>query len=355
MKGMGLDTRVGEYHVETFNDASNLRVVSQVFREGRVVLFRERGYERGIKEKDVLQLVHSLHREVTQEVQELQDIKGKIREDKNAEIEVRFGNILRRRGFLKEAEEAYRNALSLSELPDAHFGLALILMSEKRYEEAEEEFKRAIELFPDAPAYYFHYGKLMLLTGNKEKAKELFEKARELNPEYGEAYFYLGILLLEDAPDRAAMYLKHAGLIDNRFQRDKYREGLERLENGDVKGALEIMKEIERELEPVDVHPLIDEFTIFAKFSPYRNYLPTIDEIIDALETRLLEHPDSPELHNTLAKAYLVKIRALFNSAISHLQKAVELNPEYEEARKNLEIMENESKGFLLFLRVLLR
>ncbi|HYA15430.1 MAG TPA: tetratricopeptide repeat protein [Syntrophales bacterium] len=49
--------------------------------------------------------------------------------------------------------------------------------------------------------------------------------------------------------------------------------------------------------------------------------------------------PDLPEAHNSLGVALAQKGRA--DEAIDHLRKAVQLQPDYEEAKRNLDIMLN--------------
>ena len=195
--------------------------------------------------------------------------------------------------------------------------------------------------------------------------KEL-EKAINLNKDYAEAYFNLGILILQEKvvnhekPDdknvmSAIMNLKYAAIIDSRFQNPVFRDAYQLLENEQYKPALVKLQELKKSLRQIDVHEFVSDFEIFSQYGDFKETPMTIDEYIDRLHARAEDFPHFPDLRNALGKAYLIKMRALFNAAIQQFKKALDLNPEYNQARKNLELVEHEAKGFMLFLRAILK
>src|SRR5205814_6516671 len=82
-------------------------------------------------------------------------------------------------------------------LPDAHTARALVLANESKWNDAEREFRRAIELNPnDATAHYF-YAFIFLMPQNRiEQSLEEFRKALSLDPLSGIVNVNYGLTLM---------------------------------------------------------------------------------------------------------------------------------------------------------------
>lgn len=85
---------------------------------------------------------------------------------------------------LRCADEGSRRALEHgADTPEAHVSRGLALSLTGRYDEAEAEFERAVELNPRSfDAYYFH-ARAMWAAGEPERAAELFGRAAGIQPE----------------------------------------------------------------------------------------------------------------------------------------------------------------------------
>lgn len=83
-----------------------------------------------------------------------------------------------------QARAAARRALSIDDsLAEAHTSLAWVLLSYDRdFEQAEREFKRALELSSAYPTAYHWYGALLVTLGRYDDALALMESAVELDP-----------------------------------------------------------------------------------------------------------------------------------------------------------------------------
>ena len=95
-----------------------------------------------------------------------------------------YGQLVPPKQALVLAEEASRKALELdSSLPEAHAARAIALTNAWKWTEAEQEFRRAIELNPnDATAHYF-YAFLLLMPANRtDQALDEFHIALSLDP-----------------------------------------------------------------------------------------------------------------------------------------------------------------------------
>lgn len=98
--------------------------------------------------------------------------------------------------FLKN-EPRNQNLLEKYGMEAALFYHPTIPFKAGREKEAEEEYLKFLELYPENSAVYNKLGVLYFLTDQKEKAEERLQKAVELNPAYGTAYFNLGLVLEE--------------------------------------------------------------------------------------------------------------------------------------------------------------
>jgi tetratricopeptide (TPR) repeat protein len=87
----------------------------------------------------------------------------------------------------------------------AHYNLGLVLVKEKKIEQAIASFQRAKQLSPNAPEPSFHLGLAYLQQGKIEEAEKAFENAIELNPNYAEAQYNLGTILFDRGNNEAAL------------------------------------------------------------------------------------------------------------------------------------------------------
>ena len=96
-------------------------------------------------------------------------------------------------------EQYLQKALELDEtLGEAHASKGFLRMfSDWRWNEAEESFKRAIELKPGYPTAYQWYANLLAITGRLDEAKEMMQRGLEIDPfshnllaDFGQLYYF---------------------------------------------------------------------------------------------------------------------------------------------------------------------
>ncbi len=112
---------------------------------------------------------------------------------------VTFGRPLSTEEAMPQARWAAKKAIEIDDtLAEAHTSLALYLLKyEWNWQEAEREFKRAIELDPEYPPAHFWYARLLGLIGRWPESIKESEIAKELEPfappslqNLGLAYYY---------------------------------------------------------------------------------------------------------------------------------------------------------------------
>jgi eukaryotic-like serine/threonine-protein kinase len=109
-----------------------------------------------------------------------------------------YGVVIQPKQAYALADEAARKAIELDDaLPDAHTARAMVLTSAWKWNEAEKEFRRAIELNPnDASAHYF-YAFLFLMPENRiDQSLDEFRTALSLDPLSGIMNVNYGLTLM---------------------------------------------------------------------------------------------------------------------------------------------------------------
>jgi len=109
-----------------------------------------------------------------------------------AEAQLDTGIALTEMGRWEEGVAAYRRAIALPALNVPHIAyqnLGLALYHLKRYREAEEALRFAINLEPKLEGAYYNLGLVFVAEDRKDEARMVFRRARELAPEspFGQA------------------------------------------------------------------------------------------------------------------------------------------------------------------------
>ncbi|WP_114965715.1 tetratricopeptide repeat protein [Alkalilacustris brevis] len=106
-------------------------------------------------------------------------------------IQVTLGDILRRESLFDEASQAYDRAIALLGEPEprhwpVYYSRAITHERESRWELAEPDFRKALDLNPDQPHVLNYLGYSLVERGeNLEEALEMIERAVEGEPESG--------------------------------------------------------------------------------------------------------------------------------------------------------------------------
>jgi tetratricopeptide (TPR) repeat protein len=101
-----------------------------------------------------------------------------------AEAEVQRARIHARAGEFERAEEAFRAAVAAdSKSFDAQSGLAVVLHTLRRFDEARVSYARALQLDPDHAETWFNLGLASLALSDRDNAQRAAERLAELSPE----------------------------------------------------------------------------------------------------------------------------------------------------------------------------
>jgi tetratricopeptide (TPR) repeat protein len=120
-----------------------------------------------------------------------------VRERKdNPWLHLRFGNALDDQRRHQEAEGEYRKALALQpDYAEAHNDLGVSLSGQDRYPEAEAAFRGALRLKHDFPQAHVNLGNTLNNLGRHQEAAAACREALRLDPDYAKAHTSLGVSL----------------------------------------------------------------------------------------------------------------------------------------------------------------
>ena len=97
------------------------------------------------------------------------------------------------RKYLEKSLSASQKAIELApESAEAHSARGLAISLNKRFQDAEEEFKTSIRLNPNLFVAHYFFARICFIQGKLEKAAELFEHACKVNPEDYQSPLLLG-------------------------------------------------------------------------------------------------------------------------------------------------------------------
>ncbi len=107
-----------------------------------------------------------------------------------------YGNILKDRRQLKDAEFLYRKAIEFKpDFSQAHYNLGIILKDLGNLTDAELSYRKAIKFNPDYADAHLNLGNIFKDLGNFKDAELSYRKAIKFNPDYADAHLNLGNIL----------------------------------------------------------------------------------------------------------------------------------------------------------------
>ncbi len=367
MESYRLSTRITsgekEYLLQTASDLEQKRILTSIFSEGELLQTMEDDVAAGLQETELRDLVKTTHKEHQDEFEFLfARLKSAFESDDIDQINY-LGVALTHKRMYGEAEALFRRALEID--TDAHESrnyLGHILMLRKHYKEAADIFARCVELRPQFADYHNNLGEAFLALKSCKRAMIEFDEAVGLNLYYGDAYFnkaltyVLNAILREDFKlfseynQKTVEMMERATVICPEYRNEHYQQGRKLLEDGELEEAyahLLACRDTKKRIRFRDFSNVYMKFLLNSDKLDER----TLSQRIKKLKQEISHNPHYPDLHYDLAVAYTLLGRFIHSKAVDEYRQALKLNPDFDRARKNLKLAENEFKGFDALVR----
>jgi len=191
--------------------------------------------------------------DISSKPEDIEDVLGRL---ENLEVNpqdrqklfMTLGQLYTRKGDLSKAESEFMDSLKgETDIPQAHLALGKIALAKKNFVQAEQEFKAAADLLPEASLGRMTLADYYSFMKNKEAALAVLNTAIEKDPEFLPALYRLATISLEEQKlDECGKYLetifkKNPADLDGRLIRSQWA-----LSKGDGALALSDLQELEK-------------------------------------------------------------------------------------------------------------
>lgn len=194
------------------------------------------------------------------------------------------------------------------------------LFEEKKYEKAEEIYKKILSVNPENYPVLIQYGTFFREKKQFEEAIKIFQRAIILNPEFVHAHFNIGTIYYEKKDFKKAeeKFLKLIELIPS-FNEPYYYLIRIYLINNDLNSAENILKEAERNIYK-DENYYFFEGLIWTQKGNFKKAVSSFEKTIEM-------EPNYFDAKFNLAQSYY-KIGKV-GEALKHYEDSLKLNPNY--------------------------
>jgi tetratricopeptide (TPR) repeat protein len=129
-------------------------------------------------------------------------LKAEQSDPRLPDLHLRIGETYLRQRRTEEAERAFQRALEIDgDSPEAHLGLAVVRLRQRRNEEAAEQALLAVGLQHFLPLGHFHLGVALARLGHRERAALAFETSLSMLPGLLAAHRWLAALYTQPGGD----------------------------------------------------------------------------------------------------------------------------------------------------------
>ncbi len=138
-----------------------------------------------------------------------------------------------REGMEDQAFEEYQRMISTTDSARSRNAIGYLLLQQKKYDKAKQEFEKAIILDPEFESPYMNLAELSYKDGDLKTAFDLYAKAVKLAPDRGLIYIRAG-----------QIYLQMSG--DKTYTRTIYGKGIKNTVDDDAKAKLQqLLKQLD--------------------------------------------------------------------------------------------------------------
>ncbi|MFC1475538.1 tetratricopeptide repeat protein [Candidatus Zixiibacteriota bacterium] len=357
-----------EYLIQSTVDPVSKRMRCDIFGEG-VRLTAIDGEEiAGIPTESIFPALNNMHERITAELDRVFKLSLSALNAQEPALLNYIGELFASRRMWLEARREFDRAVLLAPKYDrALFNLGCCYLNLNLYNEAAEFLERAVAINQTFPDYLNRLGEAYLELSSCRKAIDQFRKAAQLNPYFWEPYFNMGLAHILngirredyrmhlDLKRKAMDMFEKSAIILPALRSGSYFLGQRYLEEDRLAESYDAYIEAKSKAgggpKPIPVSPL-DLALCSDRFMPSEAELSAE---ISRLRQRVKIHPHYADLHFRLAQSYTILAQLVHQRSISEYERALKINPEFNAARRNKKLAENEDKGMSVLVKAALK
>lgn len=375
MENIGLNSEVStggkNFHIQTQYSESTEKIVSNIFDNGKVIVARGMEIKSNTPARDIKLHVNQLHQDVIADLEMLFFISEKVRSVRHSVSNNKLGLVFLKRNLFDEAIAEFECAVEIDpDFGEAYNNLGSAYLKRKSYPEAIDAFTRGIEKNVGYADLHNNLGYAYFCANKYPEAIHQIKTALEKNPKFVHATFnicqvYLKTII-DELPDFDSASIAEriekvkellTSIVDqNQYFKTNYLESaIDHLTQNNFPEAMKLFEMAASDLpEKIDLD-YESEFYLKFMFGGKGKDNDFIFEYTKGLKQAVANYPEYADLRNNLGIAYLIQCRNLFLNALDEFRQALDIDPDYKKAEKNLKLAENDGKGFLILLRAILK
>lgn len=379
MAGVGINSNVKAgnrvFHVQTATIQTNKVVRSEIYEKGRLLTFFEKKIESGnhghvLSPEELQNIANEFHQDRVYELEMLFEMSANVRTIRHAISNNKMGVVFLRLNLVEDAIEEFKLAIAHNpKFIEAYTNLGKAYVAAGEYYKAIAILNQALRINAKYPDIYNILALAYLMAGNYHEAYTAVERSLEINPNYYDAMINKLLILVElirtIEPD-SDEFLSAKSLMQETSSRltevlkDCEYPNLARISmlilSNQFDQAVSDLKELKQFMTYKNsIVDVTDVFYLKFMFGGEGRNDAIIAHYEKLLQERIQKNPNFADLHNTIGILHLIQCRNTFLKAIEDFKRALAINPDYQMARKNLVLSENDGKGFLILLRAILK
>lgn len=366
-----------EFHIHTGTVVNDQKIITEVFEKGMFLISRETNLhirnELNTFDYEFLnERTQEFHHQLIDELEALYQIESKLKRYKHSKSHYRLGVLFLRRNLFEEAINQFKVAIELDKnFSKAKLGMGICYLKTRQFEQALESISSLVKTDDQYPDVLNFFGLTHLFLGDYEKAMSLFKEAIQLNPNYAECQFNFGVALYKSAlegvknpqevtvPARVSIYMKQVRNSEkyaSNYWQNEFTKLLELLKNNNHEVIIPQLEKFQLKLvDFVSDRDKVYEFYLRFLFGGKDIDLNIIKNYQQYFDFHTQSHQQYPDYWDDQGTFNLIKSRSLLLKAMSEFEKAIEIGPNFSDAKQNLDKIKSNEKGFMILLRAILK
>lgn len=377
--GLNQNFQIGshEFHIQTVTNVEGGFVRSEIFEKGKILFVEIKNYERRDTKENkgaeprLQRMVDQFHQSIIEEIDSLFEISKKIFEEEKVSYHLKIGAVFLYMHIFDKAESHFKRCIELDpDHYDSRIHLARCYLLQKRLNQAYDTISGLLNKKLEYPDLYNLIGLIMLEKKQFINALQYFQQALKKNPTYTEVYLNLAEALLrrlnviisdkndeefKKTVDFLKVILKKIEKVGNIEDRDLVNQLMLAINKSGIKKSLAILHEYRdrnyiRRIPPEVVGY---EFYLRLRYADEEMSLDVINNYENQISNELKKNPDYPDLWNYIALIHLMQCRFFFLKGLENFREATRINPNFEKAKNNLRLVENDGREFLSLINAI--